>query len=105
VDAEAGAAGMSATPEEQAARLARLRSALEAAFAPESLVIRDDSAAHIGHAGARDGGHFHVTIVATAFTGRSVLERHRLVYAAVSELMGHGVHALSLDVRSPSDQH
>ncbi|HNR22796.1 MAG TPA: BolA family protein [Steroidobacteraceae bacterium] len=96
---------MSANPDEQAERLARLRSALEAAFAPQSLTIRDDSAAHIGHAGAREGGHYQVTIVATAFAGRSVLERHRLVYAALSALMGHGVHALSIDARAPSEQH
>lgn len=96
---------MSTTPDEQGERLARLRGALEAAFTPQSLAIRDDSAAHIGHAGAREGGHYQVTIVATAFAGRSVLERHRLVYAALSALMGHGIHALSIDARTPSEQH
>jgi BolA protein len=94
---------MSTASDLQAERIARLRSALEAAFAPQALTIRDDSAAHIGHAGAREGGHFHVTIVAAAFTGRTVLERHRLVYAALSELMGHGIHALSIDARASSD--
>lgn len=83
--------------------IARIRSALETALAPVSLAIRDDGAAHVGHPGAREGGHYHVTIVAAAFAGRSSLERHRLVYAALSGLVGHGIHALSIDARSPSD--
>lgn len=80
-----------------------LRSALERELAPQSLDITDDSASHAGHAGAREGGHFRVTLVAAAFTGRSQLERHRLVYAAVAALLGHGVHALSIVARSPEE--
>ena len=63
--------------------LGRMRAALEAALAPQSLEIIDDSARHAGHAGAREGGHYRVTLVAEAFRGRSALERHRLVYAAL----------------------
>lgn len=81
----------------------RMRNAIERALAPIALDIRDDSAAHVGHPGAREGGHYHVTIVAAAFTGRSSLERHRLVYAALSDLVGHGIHALSIDAQAPSD--
>jgi BolA protein len=80
----------------------RLRAALQAALAPTSLDIRDDSAKHAGHAGAREGGHFHVTIASAAFVGRSAVERHRMVYAAAAELMGRGIHALSIDAREPS---
>lgn len=90
-------------PTVQDARIARLRSALEAAFAPVALEIRDDGAAHAGHAGAREGGHFHVAIVARAFDGHSSLDRHRLVYAAVSDLMRGDIHALSISARAPSD--
>jgi BolA protein len=86
-----------------AARVARIRQALEAAFAPQSLVIRDDGGAHIGHPGAREGGHFHVEIVAPAFAGRTSLECHRLVYAAVSDLMRGTIHALSISARAPSE--
>jgi BolA protein len=78
-------------------RVDRLRIALEAALHPTLLEIRDDSAKHAGHAGAREGGHFHVTIAAPAFAGTSQLERHRMVYAAAAELMGRDVHALSID--------
>lgn len=80
-------------------RVDRLRTALEAALAPTALDIRDDSAKHHGHAGAKEGGHFHVTITAPGFAGRSAVERHRMVYAAAAELMGRDIHALSIDAR------
>jgi len=82
-------------------RVERLRTALEAALHPSLLEIRDDSAHHIGHAGAREGGHFHVTIAAERFAGLSQVQRHRMVYAAAAELMGRDIHALSIDARSP----
>lgn len=80
-------------------RVERLRAALEAALSPTLLDIRDDSARHAGHAGAREGGHFHVVIASPAFQGRSALERHRMVYAAAAGLMGREIHALSIDAR------
>jgi BolA protein len=84
-------------------RVEELRLALERELAPRSLEIIDDSARHAGHAGAREGGHFRVVLVAEAFKGRSQLERHRLVYAAVAQLMGQGVHALSIIARTPDE--
>jgi BolA protein len=83
------------------ARIDRLRAALEGALSPVTLDIRDDSAKHAGHAGAREGGHFHVTITSAAFAGRGPVERHRMVYAAAAELMGRDIHALSIDARAP----
>jgi BolA family transcriptional regulator, general stress-responsive regulator len=80
-------------------RADRLRQALEGKLHPSLLEIRDDSAKHAGHAGAREGGHFHVTIIAAAFAGVSPVERHRMVYAAAAELMGRDIHALSIDAR------
>jgi len=84
--------------------LGELRVALERALAPESLEIIDDSARHAGHAGARDGGHFRVRLVAAAFRGHSALERHRLVYAAVAPLMQGRVHALNITARTPEEE-
>ena len=83
--------------------LAQLRSALEQAFAPTTLEILDDSAAHAGHPGASAGGHYRVTLVAEAFRGRSRLERHRLVYAAVAPLFQGAVHALNIVARTPEE--
>ncbi len=82
-----------------ATRVERVRSALQSALQPSLLEIRDDSAAHAGHAGAREGGHFHVTITTSRFAGVATLERHRMVYAAVAELMGRDIHALTIDAR------
>jgi BolA protein len=86
-----------------ATKVEELRLALQRELTPLSLEVIDDSAKHAGHAGAREGGHFRVALVAAAFTGRSQLERHRLVYAAVAPLMGQGVHALSIVARSPDE--
>jgi BolA family transcriptional regulator, general stress-responsive regulator len=83
--------------------VAQLRSALERALTPRSLEILDDSARHAGHPGAQSGGHYRVTLVAEAFRGRSQLERHRLVYAAVAPLMSGRVHALNIVARSPEE--
>ena len=81
----------------------RLRERL-AVLEPVSLAIRDDSHRHAGHAGARGGGgHFHVDIVAAAFTGKSTVARHRMVFAAAGDLMRGAVHALSINARSPAD--
>ena len=83
--------------------VAQLRSALEQAFAPSTLEIIDDSAAHAGHEGSRSGAHFRVKLVSAAFRGHSSLERHRMVYAAVAPLMSGSVHALNITARAPDE--
>ena len=86
------------------ARIERMRALLTAALAPRHLDIRDDSHRHAGHAGARGGqGHFSVDIVSAAFAGKPPLARHRLVYAALDELMQADIHALSIRARTPDE--
>ena len=88
-----------------AERLAAIRSALDAAFAPVALDVVDDSARHAGHAGARDGrGHFNVTVVSERFAGMAPLARHRAVYAALGDLMTTDIHALSIAARTPAER-
>jgi BolA protein len=82
---------------------AEIRVALEQALAPLSVEVVDDSARHAGHAGAREGGHYRVTVVAPAFAGRPQLERHRMVYSALAPLMGRGIHALSIIAHAPNE--
>jgi BolA protein len=83
-------------------RVGRMRHALVAALAPAKLLIRDDSAQHAGHAGARGGaGHYHVSIASERFRGLAPLARHRLVYEALDGLMGSEIHALSIDTELP----
>ena len=85
-------------------RPAAIRAALEAALAPLSLEVLDESHKHAGHAGARDGrGHFAVSIVSEAFAGLAPLARHRRVYAALGDLMDTDIHALSIHARTPAE--
>lgn len=84
-------------------RVERIRQILNARLTPVELVIRDDSAKHAGHAGAREGGHFSVLVVSDQFAGRSRMQRHQLVYAAVAELMHTDIHALSIQARTPQE--
>lgn len=86
-------------------RAARIRTRLESRFAPAVVSVRDDSARHVGHAGARNGaGHYAVRIESQAFTGRNLLERHRMVYEALADLMPGEIHALNIDAISPEDE-
>ena len=85
-------------------RIERIRAALTAAFAPQHLVIEDESHRHAGHAGAATGrGHFRIEIVAGAFAGLPALARHRQVYAALGDLMQTEIHALSIQARAPDE--
>lgn len=75
-----------------------------ASLAPVAIEVRDDSALHAGHAGAAGGGsHLRLRIVAAAFAGKTTLQRHRLVYEALGELMRREIHALSIDASSPDE--
>ena len=86
------------------ARTELIRHRLSDALAPEMLEIEDESHLHAGHAGARDGrGHFRVTIVSPRFAGLSRIARHRLVFAALDELMQTDIHALTLQAFSPEE--
>lgn len=82
----------------------QIRSAIERELAPTHLEIIDDSAAHAGHPGARSGGHYRLTVVSAAFEGRTQLQRHRLVYAAVASLLNGSVHALNIIARTPGEK-
>ncbi len=87
----------------------RVRDAIERnlkeALHPRRLEIEDESHRHAGHAGARPEGesHFRLTVVADSFEGKSRLERQRMVYAALKDLMATRIHALSLSTLSPAE--
>ena len=86
-----------------------IRDKLTAAFAPNMLVVQDDSASHAGHSGATRGDgsqgetHFTVRIVSEHFAGLSRVERQRRVYDVLAQEMSGPVHALSLTVHSPAE--
>jgi BolA protein len=85
-------------------RIAMLRERLTHALQPVELDIIDESAKHAGHAGAASGGgHFIVTIVSPAFENKTLIQRHRLVYDAVGDIMHSEIHALSIQARTPQE--
>jgi stress-induced morphogen len=85
-------------------RIDRIRTRLTQALQPDSLEIIDESAKHAGHAGAASGGgHFIVQIVSAAFQDKSLIQRHRLVYDALGDMMQHDIHALSIQAATPGE--
>jgi BolA family transcriptional regulator, general stress-responsive regulator len=87
-------------------RIARaIRQRLSSALAPSHLALVDQSAQHIGHAGARPEGesHFQLTIVAEAFEGKSRIERQRMVFGALGDLMQTDIHAFSITALTPDE--
>jgi BolA protein len=80
-----------------------LENLLRTALQPAALSLRDDSAAHAGHAGAREGAHFAVRIVSSRFAGLAPLQRHRLVYDAAAPLMTGRIHALQIQALTPDE--
>ena len=85
-------------------RMATIKGILNDTFKPDTLGVEDESHLHEGHVGARDGrGHFRVLIIAEAFAGVGMLERHRMVYRALGALMQTDIHALAIDAWSPDE--
>jgi len=81
-----------------ARRIESIRSRLTEALQPVELEITDESHLHVGHAGARDGkGHFRIRIISDRFAGLRPLQRHRLVYEALGDLMETDIHALGIE--------
>ena len=88
---------MSATTE-------RIETLLRERLQPSHLELQDESARHAGHAGATSGGgHYRLLIVSAGFQGRPPLERHRMVYDALGDLMGGPIHALSMRTLTPEE--
>ncbi len=85
-------------------RLKMIRQRLQSSLAPAKLEIEDQSALHAGHTGASGGGHFSVKIISEQFIGKSKIERHRMVYKALSDAMQKEIHALSIQSLTPDEQ-
>ena len=70
---------------------------------PLKIDIVDEGHLHVGHAGAKSGGHFKLYIVSEHFKGQSMVNRHKLIYQNLDELMKTEVHALSIKAMSPEE--
>lgn len=76
-----------------------------APLAAQSVEIHDESHEHAGHAGAREsgGGHFQLIVIASAFSGKSPVARHRMVYENLSDLIPTRIHALAIRTYTPDE--
>ncbi len=83
----------------------RITAGLTAAFLPQHLNVIDESDQHRGHGGWREGGetHFRVEIVAQAFSGKTRLQRHRMVNEVLAAELADRVHALAIAAKAPED--
>ncbi|WHZ18982.1 MAG: Cell division protein BolA [Rhodanobacteraceae bacterium] len=86
-----------------AASIDDIRARLQRAFAPTTLEVIDEGHLHIGHAG-EGSGHFRVRIASAALAGKTRVQQHRMVYDALTDLMGHGIHALAIETQSTGSQ-
>lgn len=85
-------------------RTTLIENRLRESFAPLKIEIRDDSHRHAGHEGAKSGGgHFAVTIVSANFQGKSPVQRHQMIYQALSDMMKKEIHALSIQAFAPDE--
>jgi BolA protein len=83
----------------------RIRDTLATGLAPERLEVVDESALHAGHGGAVPGKttHVRVRVVSAAFSGKSRIERHRLVNSLMASEIEAGLHALAIEARAPGE--
>jgi BolA protein len=79
---------------------------LNSALSPTRVELIDDSEQHRGHGGYNPAGesHFTLRIESPAFEGKNRVERQRLVYSALGDLMRERVHALSIRASAPGEE-
>jgi len=79
---------------------------LESALAPTHIELIDESELHRGHGGYNPAGesHFSLRIESPAFAGKGRVDRQRMIYAALGDLMDARVHALSIRATTPGEQ-
>ena len=82
----------------------QMLSLLQQTFPHARIELRDVSAEHHGHAGHDpQGSHFRLTMVDPLFGGRTPLQRHRLVYDCLRDMLLREVHALQLELLAPGE--
>ncbi|PKI71756.1 hypothetical protein CRG98_007889 [Punica granatum] len=89
-------------------RAQRIKSKLQSALEASLLEIDDVSHRHAGHAAVRASGsagetHFNVKVVSAKFDGKTLVNRHRMVYDALTDELQSGLHALSIVAKTPQE--
>ena len=83
-------------------KVERIRELLTKALDPLVLEVIDEGHKHAGHSG-EGKGHFFARIVGPAFAGKNPIQRHRMVYEALGDMMPDGIHALSIEAKAPGE--
>jgi BolA protein len=83
-------------------RLDLIRNALSV-LSPLELDIQDESSLHEGHAGAKVGGHFVISLTSALFEGKTSVKRHQMIYTALGNLLKTDIHAISIQAKAPSE--
>jgi BolA protein len=79
-------------------RMKLIRESLEK-LSPSCVELEDEGHLHVGHAGAKSGGHFKLSIVSESFRYKTTIERHRIIYKCLGDLMNTEVHAISIKAK------
>ena len=80
-------------------RIEQMQQLLTEQLQPSSLEIIDESHLHAGHAGAKEGkGHFKLRIASDRFDGLRPLQRHRMIFDSLGDMMQTDIHALSIEI-------
>ncbi|KLO14602.1 bola-like protein [Schizopora paradoxa] len=86
-----------------------IRQKLNDLFKPTALEISNDSSQHRHHTAMRAQGggngetHFSVMIVSEAFEQKRSMQRHRMIYSALADEFNDGLHALSINAKTPAE--
>ncbi|KAG8904792.1 hypothetical protein FRB99_001181 [Tulasnella sp. 403] len=86
-----------------------IRQKLTELLKPTALTISNDSWQHRNHAPMRAAGggngetHFSVDVVSSEFSGKRTMQRHRMIYSALSKEFADGLHSLSLNTKTPQE--
>ncbi|KMT13691.1 hypothetical protein BVRB_4g080730 [Beta vulgaris subsp. vulgaris] len=90
-----------------ATRANRIRAKLQSTLEPIVVEVEDVSHQHAGHAAMKDynGGetHFNLKIVSPKFEGQTLVKRHRMVYDLLADELQSGLHALSINAKTPQE--
>ena len=82
----------------------KIEKILRKEFSPKYLEVIDDSDKHAGHTGAkRGGGHFQLIIVSPMFNGKSAQQRHRMVHAALGDMLEDEIHSMTIQAYTPDE--
>jgi len=86
-------------------RINKIKKRLETHFNPKHLEVIDESHLHKGHVGARDGkGHYRLNMISSCFLKTSPIERHRMIFSALEDMMETDIHALSINASAFTKQ-